>query len=473
MVLRFDRLCLLFLLPIVALAATAEQSTFATQWIEKVNPGTAAYYLSLYDAHTTPDFRFNNFGVADLMGVGAREYNLVLWDFSGGPSDPNFGTDKNSVFVLRNKDVINSHVWLSSTVLQHKFIANLTLNYTAFGGPYFSITFLEATEQLTFVDETSLILTSDINWLGDLYLQALEQNGASLDAATICALNGIFCTDSNQIYDSFADCMAFMTQIPAKGICPTAQDSNTTNCRGLHQLVANVPLIVDPNVQIIHCPHVAPDSMMCVDRCLPSCSNCDVNAHCDFTSGPFDTPAWGCFCNEGYSGTGTAGNCAPVTCSSEWQCLPLLYNTCNTTLHRCECVPSFTWNSVTGRCECDSTTHFVKYGGPNGPECIPKGNCRAIVDCVTQVGDNILQSSCATVPNPYTTLGVCLCNEGFAGGLSTPCQCLSPGTIRYSTTLHRSVCLQPGQCTNNLDCWVYDNTLSCTVTGPSPIGTCA
>jgi len=127
-----------------------------------------------------------------------------------------------------------------------------------------------------------------------------------------------------------------------------------------------------------------------------------------------------------------------------------LADICNISISTCQCVPTLTWNSTTGACEClPGETIFWNGSIPN---CVAKGKC---------FNDNYryqcFQSSssvkCLPTPqNPTAIFGSCICNYGYCGGYETDCKCIDGKRELWSTSLGSNVCLTTTECTEDWHC---------------------
>ena len=70
-----------------------------------------------------------------------------------------------------------------------------------------------------------------------------------------------------------------------------AQDGHNCNGKDMHSGTFCVAYL---------CPFLSD-----IDECFDGSYSCDVNAHCINVIGSYN-----CFCNDGYQGDGTIGNCA-------------------------------------------------------------------------------------------------------------------------------------------------------------------
>jgi len=270
-----------------------------------------------------------------------------------------------------------------------------------------------------------------------------------------------------QEYASLEDCITKMTLIDAQnaakrgGGCPDPQVSNTTTCRYLHAAVA---LTNPPSSQVLHCPHTATPSTICIDYCDSVCDFCDVNSVCTYNVNQYGVRSYACNCNVGYTGNGY--NCTKTSCTAQYQCATTSnynYVACNTASNTCACQPTFIWNSTLGGCDCPSG-NSVFYTNSGSAICLETGRCIDKYQCTTN-GTNSAGVSQPFIGNwnqvncvpygPITSLfpyNSCVCNYGYTGGFFVPCSCPSGSTEVWSATINGNVCLTPGQCTASYNC---------------------
>jgi len=309
---------------------------------------------------------------------------------------------------------------------------------------------------------------------------------ASATPATICTKVMTRCTGANTAYASYDECVAFMSALAnstvSRTACPYALSSNTTSCRDYHADNA----WADP---VTHCPHTLPDSMTCIDECMPTCASCPVNGHCtvNYPSVAADSAIYSCDCDVGYlvgsrdPVTGAATSCVPKTCSAGWQCgggSPT--SLCSSTTGRCGCDATFTWNTTTGGCDCTGGTVYWTVGASTKvqpPVCVPTGRCFDRYQCTSQNWNDV-QCSATVPPDIVSVFNSCLCNAGFEGGFEYPCTCpYGQSAVQWSDVIQGNVCLAPGQCSatwqcgNNSTCVFPTNPTTGAVT--SPLGTCS
>jgi hypothetical protein len=268
-------------------------------------------------------------------------------------------------------------------------------------------------------------------------------------------------------FTTIIDCITFLSTLNPKNPCPYPQRSNTTICRTLHGFSA----LLNPAV---HCAHVRPVSMVCVDTCLPACSNCDPNAKCVATYPNFPTiitPVYQCQCNNGYIGNGAT--CTALMCNYGNCPAPYGYYNCSTGL--CMCADTFTAQPAlmgvnNSLCVCPTTI-----SGPgqivweNGlPICVPAGRCLTKTwQCINQAEEDV---KCLPQNNTFTQFGGCVCNPGFTGGWEFPCNCAPGNTVSWSNVINGNVCLAPGQCIANYQC---PRGKTCVISPGQPIGICS
>jgi len=374
--------------------------------------------------------------------------------------------------------------WTSTYCLSHGAILNLTIDYTSLGGQLLPLDGLLAINTVCW-DPTyapTPNVSAAISIPDEVQYKGLAANAGTVNSNSVCQIIQNACVGSNQQYTSLSDCVDYMATKPTVyGVCPTSQDSDTVNCRFLHSLVAQLPAVApgEPSPAIVHCPHTGKNSMVCINRCLPACSNCTSTQSClNIGTDPLN-PVYSCVCNTGYKAA-AGGGCQAVTCTQNYQCNSTVSGNnialCNTTngINQCYCNNTWHWNATSGSCYCPSD-HFVSWAAPNPPQCIPIGRCYDRYECVSTVPGNSYSSlSCITYgTNAYAPYNTCVCNPGYQGGFSYPCYCPTPTATppgnykeEWSNLINGNVCLAPGQCANDYDC-----TSPKTCVG-QPLGTC-
>lgn len=262
--------------------------------------------------------------------------------------------------------------------------------------------------------------------------------------------NGTAGMDLHQ-YDSYQDCVDYISSKNTP--CPYPISSDTKECRSLHLLNSMI-------LPIIHCPHTGKESVMCVDRCLPACSDCaSRNATCDVQYPNLTTPVYSCKCKDGFTGDGIS--CNLKKCSSNYQC----GNFAGCSNSTCVCQSTFAWNPTLGTCECPEKTRLRWHSGK--AQCVDEGRCVDRTDCYAQSYTQVMCKD-TVPPNQYTPFKACLCNEGFTGGWQTPCSC--PTNSRIFWIGGSQYCAAPGQCTRDSDCAWYQD---CVPQSGSVFGLCA
>lgn len=371
--------------------------------------------------------------------------------------------------------------WVNNNTLRVDYTLNITTNYNAttvqFVQQGFRFTDYYVFETPTGQTNTSQVIL-DYGIQDPAAIELFAITSAAIDAPTLCFLIFAACNGSDVFgipprpylndteFTTLEQCIEFMLALPLdvdNTICPFPTRSNTTTCRGTHTFAA----FIDPAT---HCPHVRPDSVVCVNTCLPACSDCDPNASCavSFPSIPTSfTPVYQCECNNGYIGNGAY--CTPLACS--YGNCPAMYGsyTCSDD-NLCECTETFTLesSSTSNYCTCPSPSQIF-YNSLGKPICVPKGRCieGQQWQCNTQ---SYTQVKCTTYGNnTFTLFNDCLCNFGFQGGWEYPCSCPSPNRIFWSSTYNGDICLTPSQCQFTWQC-AYPQT--CHITSGNPIGTC-
>lgn len=297
---------------------------------------------------------------------------------------------------------------------------------------------------------------------------------ASFDPATICfgfifpacnvTINGTnYLADTG--FSTPQECVAFLSSLPATQPCPYTQRSNTSTCRALHALSSFF-------LPQVHCSHVRRDSMVCMEACLPACSNCDVNAECvDVSSPPVTFSAiYQCKCKNGYVGNGTF--CQPKTCGNGNNACPASRGSYNCSTGLCMCTSSFINNpTATGNdlCSCPSPKQIFWRDGAS--ICLPPGRCIDDTDRYMCNLQNPNQVKCLPVENAFNPLNKCACNYGFSGGWEYPCSCQSPRRQLWSPSFSGFVCLNSTECTTNYPDCVPPQT--CHIPAGQKVGSCS
>eukprot|EP00820_Chromera_velia_P023586 Cvel_8795.t1-p1 / transcript=Cvel_8795.t1 / gene=Cvel_8795 / organism=Chromera_velia_CCMP2878 / gene_product=Fibrillin-1, putative / transcript_product=Fibrillin-1, putative / location=Cvel_scaffold492:67487-84038(+) / protein_length=1954 / sequence_SO=supercontig / SO=protein_coding / is_pseudo=false len=145
------------------------------------------------------------------------------------------------------------------------------------------------------------------------------------------------------------------------------------------------------------------------DECATNVHDCDTNAACNNTVGSFE-----CACNDGYSGTGIAPDCADE-------------NECTLNTHDCDTNAGCTDSVGSFSCSCNAG-----YSG-SGVSCSDDDECTLTNDdCDTNAG-------CTNTVGSFT----CACNAGYSGsGVSC--------SDSDECTLNTHDCATLGACTNSV-----------------------
>lgn len=433
-------------------------------WVERTNVNQT-YMRSVYQTWATNDtlgdgspnpyihhFVIDGFG-AFIGIIVAQEYAVLA-------SDPNN-------FQLHNILDIASVSWIDDDTVLYNAIVDYKLNFVP-GKPELA-GFLN--QQMIIFEPCTPYVYYDYSRQDPLiarYIVFVEQQ---TPAVNICTTIMTSCLGNNQVYESFEDCVTYLTGVANNpNPCPGGQIGNTTSCHYFHAGAASV----SEEAATIHCQHVRPyDSPTCQDFCLQEgCGNCHQNAHCEFVT-PFGqlTPEYGCVCNEGYTGDGVE-SCIPNTCTAAWQC-PSNYNYVLCSNGLCKCKSGFYWNtSVEAEqdqnvCACGPDEFVNWYQGE--PECIPVGRCRERWHCPQEDYNSI---KCLPYKsNPLIPYNSCLCNYGYENlGFKYDCICASNKREVWSTSQNGKLCLEISECTEN---WHCEWPKTCHISEGEWLGNCA
>jgi len=369
---------------------------------------------------------------------------------------------------------INETKWVGQDTLQLDYMITIDSGYNPATQSYvFANQVFRFREYIVFNPNSPLInLGYTVQDPGADIMFALT--AANLPNEALCgiifqACNVINASGYNYILDtgfaSFADCLAFMVQLPTSQPCPFTLQSNTTGCRQLHAFSS----FFLPN---IHCSHVKPLSPVCRAQCLPQCSNCDANAKC-IASFPNVPTSFGvvysCKCNNGYIGNGTT--CTPLACSNKGNCPASAGSySCANPGNLCKCLDSFTSQpSLMGVdnslciCPLGSTVFWVN----KVPVCLPEGRCLDDSKRYMCNIQNYNQIKCLAQNNSFNTLSLCTCNYGYNGGKEYPCVC--NGRQEWSNKMAGQICINATECTEN---WHCSNGKVCVGATALTIGAC-
>lgn len=457
---------LFFLLFLIVSSSLLDDRYYSAQvWLLRSRNSTTM--LNAFSDNFTTSDTFHT--VQDVGDFGPRfialEYDKIITDLV--------------IFLNYTPIVLHTYIdlfttkWISTDILQVDSNIDIDTGYNIATGTYdFIQKGFRNREYIVFSPNTSkIILGFTIQDKGASALFALSQS--TITADYICnniiipACNGTaeigyrpYLADTT--FTSSADCINFFTNL-APSPCPFSQRSNTLNCRLAHGQTS----FFGPD---IHCAHVKPNSSVCVDTCLSTCSNCDSNAECvaTFPTLPASfTPVYQCKCKNGYVGNGTS--CVAKTCS--YGNCPALYGSYECSTGSCKCLKSFDTNPMVTStsndlCKCDAPSRVI-YNG-SAPVCVPEGKCIAnLWECNLQ---SYNQVKCKSVgDNIFTDLKACQCNYGFTGGYEYPCNCASTKRVVWSDALSGEICLTTSECTADWHC-SYPNT--CHGASGSTIGTC-
>ena len=263
------------------------------------------------------------------------------------------------------------------------------------------------------------------------------------------------------------ECTAFMDALDAKNdICPYPVRSNTTVCRETHSFASI-------NLPEIHCAHNRPNSVVCIDTCLTTCSNCTANSQC--------VPTFPNFLTQLHrSHLFMYANARMVTIKQVmddvYLCtvdityvltLNMEHTMCTT--GQCLCKQTFVQDPVTGACTCPSPNRV--FWNVSNPVCIDAGRCLKGPDTANRYQCPQSWDQVKCVPygyNPITLFNFCICNENYSGGVTYPCTC--NGTEVWSNSAQGNVCIQQNQCTDVYRC---TRGRTCHFRAGSSIGTCS
>src|SRR4029077_4920131 len=178
----------------------------------------------------------------------------------------------------------------------------------------------------------------------------------------------------------------------------------------------------------VHCAHVAVNSSVCTESCLPACANCHANAQCvpTFPGSPtnLDT-VYACQCNNGYVGNGTS--CTALNCN--YNNCPAIWGSYTCGSGRCECGVTYTYNptnyGTNDLCLCNDPDQLM-YNSSGSPICVTEGRCLSEQWQCNSQDYNDVKCTMNNWTNIYTLFKYCICNYGFNGGMEYPCGCLSP-----------------------------------------------
>ncbi|AUV58747.1 EGF-like domain-containing protein [Bandra megavirus] len=431
------------------------------KWVSRTNQDFD-HILDIYRTYGTTDTLANgtispyiHLFIADGIGTYsgrevAAEYALLAVD----PSGVHLFSQLDASSVQWNNDNISA-------------IYNIITNYTFYNGA-FSLDGFINTQYIRYEPCTANVWI-DYSRQDPLVSRFLAAStGAQASPQEICTVIMDSCTGSNQVYDTFQDCVNYMSGVAANSEpCPGKYIGNTTTCHKFH---ANSAIYLPE----VHCPHVRPyTSTVCRDFCVTrGCGNCDPNAECVFNT-PFGklVPTYECRCRDGYVGDGKT--CTRIPCQGDWNCpSDYSYTKCNGT---CGCRTSggFLWNSTQDAinqnkaCGCGENEFINWFNG--SPECVPIGRCREVWQCpqaATQYNSITCSQYGTNVLIPYKT---CLCNYGYANlGFARNCECPAPGREVWSTTKQGTLCLTPSECTDNYHC----SSGSCAIPPGQWLGVC-
>ncbi|ELR24817.1 zinc finger protein [Acanthamoeba castellanii str. Neff] len=438
------------------------------------------HYSRVCDRYYTDDARFvlRGIGSFDPLQV-AKEYGFVLFNISRDMFQGKLAATLDRPTIAWSGGPANNTVtfWQTATVELGPVYGSTPPKFQfASGG-------IRNLESLIFAPCSDRIAVDIV--VSDRAIMPIYTAHNEIDVVSLCRNIMTRCTGRLQQYQSMAQCVAFMQTLDARqaarpeAACPYRLTSNSTTCRSFHSTNA----LVDPAV---HCPHVAVDSAMCRDTCLPACADCPPHAHCTATyaNATAETADYACACDDGFvaiaSSVNGATECRPRTCASDDQC-HAPFGLCDAATGRCGCQPTFVWDSTTGSCVCPADyelTWDVPRANPSGlggPACRPPGGCLAREHCTAQEW-NQAQCAATTPANTVSPWLACQCNPGFVGGWTSACECPhGPERALWSSRVEGEVCLAPGQCTDDWHCEGASTTgkAKCELPPGSITGKCA
>ena len=307
-------------------------------------------------------------------------------------------------------------------------------------------------------ESTSALLTKIYNDEDAVLTKIIFDNGAGASLNDMCYLNQeIYCTNSSgrPRFGSVPECVGFLSSLwPYNGqpepTCPVPFIGNTTVCRILH-IVSESPapqfMLANESMPDLHCPHALPQAPAplespCSDKCLVPCANClgstSSSQHCEvihpgLARDGFD---YQCNCRSSYSyATKQETTCALQTCTTVDDCPAKPNNDhrirCNTILGRCECEPSYIWDTSfraqkrNNVCVCppgteEKTVSDIAAGGLRVKRCVPHGRCQVNSHC--EAANTICKPPYPTDPFTDYGMGLCVCAPGYhLGGLDIDC----------------------------------------------------
>eukprot|EP01091_Cochliopodium_minus_P010394 TRINITY_DN273_c0_g1_i1.p1 TRINITY_DN273_c0_g1~~TRINITY_DN273_c0_g1_i1.p1 ORF type:complete len:490 (-),score=89.88 TRINITY_DN273_c0_g1_i1:50-1519(-) len=447
-------------------ALDAERRAFLPSFLYKIT-GTQDLALNNLTVHATEDYCWNNQYSGSFCGAAAQDYVIIL--FTLVP----YYNSTTGVTTYLPLDLIGITILSVDLVSDGQtndiYSIKYILNNTQLNGETFLYDIQDGlfyTTYYVFQKGSALVSSETVTSADGAKFISASSSVADISQLCLIVVNyACLPGTENQQYATYDECIDKMTLIDQQnaarigGGCPDKQVSNTTICRLLHAATA---LTYPPTSNVLHCPHTGTPSTICIDLCWDVCDHCDPNAQCQYKVNQYGERSYECICNDGYIGNGTS--CARTNCSAQYECAGSSnynYVGCNTTTSQCYCQATFTWNPLTGGCDCTSG-NSVWYS--NSAFCLPTGRCRDKYQCTTNGTDSAGQSQPA-VGNwnqvncvPYGTLTTlfpdnsCLCNYGYDGGFFVPCTCAAGRTEVWSPTVNGNVCLTSSQCIADYSC---------------------
>lgn len=348
--------------------------------------------------------------------------------------------------LLSAKWDAESIIWLDTDVLKVYYFADDKAGFNFATGGYDLIA-----DNFRYIEYIKFVPNSPLIYIGYSYPETAERlffeiiNSATSPDA-LCGLIVAACASTpywNETgYESYGDCVNFITSLgpDVSNKCPYKNSGNTIACRQVHATLS----LIDP---AIHCAHAAKVSHKCYDSCFPACANCNANARCVATPNTTDfSTNYACVCNAGYKGDGVS--CVAQACKADNTC-KLEAGTGGCVNGLCSCKPSFTWNQVTGKCECPAPAKAFWSGKGKGAvqECIAEGSCNERYQCSQDWND----VKCRPEGNNVFVKNRCYCNRGFGAGVELPCVC-NGGRVVWSDIDDGNVCLKGSNCVVDYNC---------------------
>lgn len=251
-----------------------------------------------------------------------------------------------------------------------------------------------------------------------------------------------------EIPTGFTDCLTYHAYLVAKGdICGTPDTDHTPSCFLRHMLT-----YLGNGASPVHAQHWAKESYdnpKCVDRCV------DVLATCHEDADPIpgntiniaeNSLDYYCQCPIGWEGNGV-NSCDPINCTSESDCKPNQYTTCDTENEICQPMSSFYWDRVEGEGDCPTGYKATNNASEHRFYCLRDDKCWTNYDCLQQP----TRVNCEYPGNLASPFGICLCHAGYEGGFDVSCTCPANRT-EVNAGPGFKVCLGSGECTIDDHC---------------------